>query len=286
MERMCGWRAPSRTPHRPAPRGDGAGAASIDSAGIEGDALGPKRGETLGDDVGIYELLHGQGAGEDVRSGRGFASAVGAGDDYEVGTWGGLFVGRLSIVTRGFFESFTEPRPSGSGQHRRTAHNAKMSHICIAGLSSFSRPPYPWPRRPTFAPSKRSSPKRITTSSRAANWRMPAWRSRRSFARWGCPAPSCNKPSRRKPPTPCATRSTNSCWSRKPRTSTSTWIPKSPSAWPPCRSKAKSPIRTNSTTSPGDKMGFPLEDKKDQPKKAPLPQPVIGGGVTNGSAVP
>src|ERR1022692_4349959 len=87
----------------------------------------------------------------------------GAGDDYEVGTWGGHFVGRLSIVTRGYFESVTEPRPSGSGQHRRTAHNAKMSHICIAGLSSFSRPPYPWPRRPTFAPSKRSSPKRITT---------------------------------------------------------------------------------------------------------------------------
>src|ERR1035441_7626988 len=128
MERMCGWRASSRTPHRPAPRLDGAGAASIDSAGIEGDAIGPKRGETLGDDVGIYELLHGQGAGEDVRSGRGFASAVGAGDDYEVGTWGGHFVGRLSIVTRGYFESVTEPRPSGSGQHRRTAHNAKMSH--------------------------------------------------------------------------------------------------------------------------------------------------------------
>src|ERR1035438_8101985 len=55
MERMCGWRASSRTPHRPL-RGEMAQALQHDSAGIEGDALGPKRGETLGDDVGIYEL--------------------------------------------------------------------------------------------------------------------------------------------------------------------------------------------------------------------------------------
>jgi len=53
-----------------------------DSAGVEGDAFGLKRRETLGDNVGIYEFLHGQGADKDVGGSRGFARAVGAGDDY------------------------------------------------------------------------------------------------------------------------------------------------------------------------------------------------------------
>jgi hypothetical protein len=63
---------------------------------IEGDAFGLKGRETLGDDVGIYEFLHRKGAHEDVGGCRGFARAVGASDDYEVGT----HESEWSIVTR------------------------------------------------------------------------------------------------------------------------------------------------------------------------------------------
>jgi len=47
-----------------------------DPAGIEGHALGPKIGETLGDDIGVYELPHRQCADEDAGGGCGFASAT------------------------------------------------------------------------------------------------------------------------------------------------------------------------------------------------------------------
>jgi len=57
-----------------------------ESAGVE-DPLGLKSRETLGDGVGIYELLHGPGAGEDVSGGRCFAGAVGVGDYSEDGPW-------------------------------------------------------------------------------------------------------------------------------------------------------------------------------------------------------
>ena len=59
------------------------------ASGIEGHALGLKRRETLGDDVCIYELVNGQSADQDVGGRRGFSRAVGAGDDYKIGTWRG-----------------------------------------------------------------------------------------------------------------------------------------------------------------------------------------------------
>ncbi len=56
-----------------------------DAAGIEGHGFGLERRQPFGDDVGVDELVDGQGADQDVGGRRGLTGAVGTGDDDDVG---------------------------------------------------------------------------------------------------------------------------------------------------------------------------------------------------------